>query len=204
VNETYFFREPSQFDVLRDRVLPQLFKRRRDQHRDQVTLWSAACSSGEEAYTLAILVKESFPSELSTTRILGFDLSSEVVDRARAGEYSEYSLRTCSQTQKTSYFKKNGNTYQLVPYLKRLATFHVANLMDPFSLKGFPRPDLILCRNALIYFDLDSKSKVLKNLGNALLPHGLLFLSLTETLFRSDHPFETVHFFKACGYRVKA
>ncbi|MBI5014509.1 MAG: protein-glutamate O-methyltransferase CheR [Deltaproteobacteria bacterium] len=203
VNETYFFREPNQFEVLRDRVLPQLFKRRRDERRDSVTIWSAACSSGEEAYTLAILLKESFPAEAPTTRIVGFDINSQVVDRAQKGEFSEYSVRACPEAQKANCFKKTGKTYVLIPYLKRFATFHVANLMDPFSLRAFPRPDLILCRNALIYFDRDSKARVLKNLADVLLPHGYLFLSLTETLFNIDHSFEVVHFFKACGYRRK-
>lgn len=203
VNETYFFREPQQFDVFRDRVLPQLFEKRRKDGRDKVVIWSAACSSGEEAYTLAILAKEHFPNELPYLRILGFDLNSEVVDKANRAEYGDYSVRTCTDAQKAAYFKKVGAVHQLVPYIKRLATFQVANLMEPAALRLLPRPDLILCRNALIYFDKDSKSKVLGNLSSALLPHGYLFLSLTETLFNCQHSLETVHFFKACGYRLK-
>ena len=203
VNETYFFREPGQFDILRDRVLPQLFQRRRDERRAGVTLWSAACSSGEEAYSLAILMKECFPGELATTKILGLDINSEVVDRARKGMYNEYSIRHCSEQQRSSYFKKSGNQFELVPYLRRLATFQIANLMDGTSLLGLGRPDLILCRNVLIYFDKASKSKVLHNLAGLLLPPGYLFLSQSEALFNIDHRFELVHFFKSFAYRVK-
>ena len=203
VNETYFFREPQQFDVLRDRVLPQLFRKRQEEKRDKVVLWSAACSSGEEAYSLAILAKEHFPAELPYLRILGFDISSDVVDKALKAEYSDYSVRSCSEKQRDAYFKKVGHAYQLVPYIKRLATFQVANLMDPFSIKVLPRPDLVFCRNVLIYFDKDSKAKSLRNIGSSMLPQSYLFLSQTETLFNIDHPFELVHFFKASGYRVK-
>lgn len=204
VNETYFFREPSQFDILKDRILPQLFQRRRDERRPFVTLWSAACSSGEEAYSLAILLKECFPGELATTKIVGIDLSPEVVERAQKGLYSDYSTRHCTDQQRASYFKKAGNQYELVPYLRRLASFHVGNLMDPASLRTQARPDLVLCRNVLIYFDKESKAKVLHNLAAVLLPPGYLFLSQSEALFNIDHPFELVHFFKAFGYRLKS
>lgn len=203
VNETYFFREPGQFDILRERVFPQLFQRRRETSKPQVTVWSAASSSGEEAYSVAILLKECFPSELATTRIVGIDINSDVVEKARAGLYSDYSVRHCTEQQKASYFKKSGTHYELVPYIRRLATFQVANLMDPGTLRIHPRPDLILCRNVLIYFDRESKSKVLHNLGSMLVPPGYLFLSQSEALFNVDHPFELVHFFKAFAYRLK-
>lgn len=203
VNETYFFREPGQFDILRDKVLPQLFARRREQNKPNVTIWSAACSSGEEAYTLAILLKECFPSELGTTKILGFDISSDVVEKARKGLYTDYSVRHCADGQRANYFKKEGNLHQLVPYIRRMATFHVANLMDAVSLRSLPRPDLVMCRNVLIYFDRQSKSKVLNNLASVLLPPGYLFLSQSEALFNVEHPFDLVHFFKAFAYRLK-
>lgn len=204
VNETYFFREPGQFDILRDKIFPQLFQRRREQAKPSVTVWSAACSSGEEAYSVAILLKECFPAELATTRIVGIDINSDVVEKAKKGLYSDYSVRHCTEQQKTSYFKKTGNQYELVPYIRRLATFQVANLMEPATLRVHPRPDLILCRNVLIYFDRESKSKVLHNLAGVLLPPGYVFLSQSEALFNVDHPFELVHFFKAFAYRLKA
>ena len=200
VNETYFFREQAQYEVLRDKVLPELFERHRS---GKVNLWSAACSSGEEAYSLAILIKEAFPGKLGQVSITGFDLNSEVIEQARRGEYSEYSVRQCSPEQRRSYFRKQDRSYVLVPYIRRLVSFHVANFMDPAQIRRLPPPDLIFCRNVLIYFDRDSKSRALHNLAGVLRPGGLLFLSQTETLFGVDHPFELVHFFRVCGYRVK-
>jgi chemotaxis protein methyltransferase CheR len=203
VNETYFFREEEQFAVFRDRILPHLYDERVKQRRKNVTIWSAASSSGEEAYSLAILMMEHFPVQMHFTKILGFDISSEAVEKARKGEYAEYSMRHCSESQRAKYFSKRGNAYVIRPDLRDMVTFEVGNLTDREMLKRLPPPDLILCRNALIYFDKASKERVLVNLASVLAPHGYLFLSQTETLFAAKVPFEMVHFFRAFGYRLK-
>ncbi len=200
VNETYFFREPAQYEVLRDKVLPELFGR---SGSGRVNLWSAACSSGEEAYSLAILIKEAFPGKLGQVSITGFDINSDVIEQARRGEYSEYSVRQCTPEQKRSYFRRQDRSYVLVPYIRRLVSFQVANFMEPAQIRRLPPPDIIFCRNVLIYFDKGSKSKALHNLAGVLRPGGLLFLSQTETLFGVDHPFELVHFFRVCAYRAR-
>ncbi|MBE0618251.1 MAG: protein-glutamate O-methyltransferase CheR [Proteobacteria bacterium] len=204
VNETYFFREDQQFAVFRDKVLPALFAARDREHRDRVTILSAACSSGEEAYSLAILILEALPREASRVTILGVDLNSEVVDQAKKGLYGDYSVRNCTPEQLKRHFQKQGALYQISADVRRMVTFNVANLADAAAMGRLPRPDLILCRNALIYFDRASKARVLTNLGAILRPGGYLFLSQTETLFEVDHPFELVHFFRVCGYRPKA
>jgi len=204
VNETYFFREDAQFAIFRDKILPRLFEAAREEKRDKIQVLSAACSSGEEPYSLAILILEAFAAESSRVSILGIDINSEVIDQARKGVYGDYAIRNCTPDQLKRFFEKKGNLYQLRPELKRLVTFNVANMADPMALKRLPRPDLILCRNALIYFDRESKARVLANLGAVVRPQGYLFLSQTETLFDVKHPFELVHFFKVCGYRLKA
>lgn len=203
VNETYFFREVELLGVLRDRVLPQLYSERLKAKRRKVVIWSAACSSGEEAYTLAILIAESLPVHLHCTSILGFDISQDVVDKARRAEYGDYAVRFCSEQQKSAFFTKSGQVYTLKPEFRDLAAFQVGNLTDLAFLKTLPKPDLILCRNVLIYFDRDSKAQVLGNLGQMLPPHGYLFLGQSETLFNVEHSLELVHFFKAFGYRLK-
>ncbi len=203
VNETYFFRERPQYTVLRDRVLPGLFERRRAGEMTRVNIWSAACSSGEEAYSLAILIKESFPGELGHVSITGFDINSEVIEQAKKGEYSDYAIRQCTPDQKRLYFRQQGNRYVLVPYIRRLVQFHVANMMELAQIRRLPQPHLVLCRNVLIYFDKASKSKVLQNLAKVMRPGGYLFLSQTESLFGVDHPFELVHFFRVAAYRLK-
>jgi chemotaxis protein methyltransferase CheR len=204
VNETYFFREEAQFAVFRDKILPRLLALAREEKRDKIQILSAACSSGEEVYSLAILVQEALPAENSRVSILGIDINSEVIDRARKGAYGEYSVRNCTPDQLKRHFEKAGPLYQLRPEVKRLVTFNVVNMADAAALRRLPRPDLVLCRNALIYFDRNSKAKVLANLAAVLRPHGYLFLSQTETLFDVEHAFEMVHFFKVYGYRLKA
>ncbi len=204
VNETYFFREDQQFAVFRDKILPALFAARDRERRDKLTILSAACSSGEEAYSLAILIQEAFPRETTRVGIYGVDINSEVIGQAKQGLYGDYSVRNCTPEQLTRHFQKEGSRYRIRPELQRLVTFNVANLADAADLRRLPRPDLILCRNALIYFDRDSKARVLANLAAVLRPEGYLFLSQTETLFDVAHPFELVHFFRVCGYRPKA
>jgi len=204
VNETYFFREEAQFAVLRDKILPRLFELARQEKRDKLHILSAACSSGEEAYSLAILMLEAFAAESSRVAIQGIDINSEVIAQAQKGLYGDYAIRNCTPEQLRRFFEKSGTSHQVRPELKRLVAFGVANMADPMALKRLPRPDLILCRNALIYFDRKSKARVLANLGAVVRPQGYLFLSQTETLFDVEHPFELVHFFKVCGYRLKA
>jgi chemotaxis protein methyltransferase CheR len=202
VNETYFFREVDLLGVLRDRVLPQLFSERLKAKRRKVVIWSAACSSGEEAYTLAILISECLPVQTNFTSIVGFDISPDMVEKARRAEYGDYAVRFCSEQQKAAFFTRNGPLYVLKPEFRDLAAFQVGNLTDAAFLKALPKPDLILCRNVLIYFDKNSKAQVLGNLSQCLPPHGYLFLGQSETLFNVDHSLELVHFFKAFGYRL--
>lgn len=204
VNETYFFREPDLLAVIRDRVLPQLHAGRLKARRRNVVIWSAACSSGEEAYTLAILIAESLPVHLHSTSIVGFDISAEVVEKARRAEYGDYAVRRCTEQQRASFFTRNGQSYALKPEFRDLARFEVGNLTDPAFVQALPKPDLILCRNVLIYFEQGSKALAVRNLGRTLPPHGYLFLGQAETLFNVEHSLELVHFFKVFGYRPKA
>lgn len=203
VNETYFFREEPLFDVLRDKVLPRLYQERVKLRRKKVVIWSAACSSGEEAYSLAILVLESFAVQTHFTSIVGIDINSEVIRKAQAGEYNDYAVRSCSPKQKSVFFTKNGGRYQIRPDLKDFTTFERANLADEATLRHLPRPDLILCRNALIYFDKASKERVIRYFGATLQPNGYLFLGRTESLFGLDHPLDMVHYFKTAAFRPK-
>ncbi len=201
VNETYFFREIEQYDVLRDRVLPQLFEQRRSAGRDKVNIWSAACSSGEEAYGIAILLREHFPGELSRISVTGFDINSQVIDQARRGAYGSYSVRHCSPEQLTTHFRKEGELCQLLPEVRRLVTFQVLNMSDAHQLRLLPPPDLILCRNALIYFDKSSKAQVVANFRARIRPDGYFLLSRTESLFGIEHGFKLVNLFRVVTYR---
>ncbi|HSH68439.1 MAG TPA: CheR family methyltransferase, partial [Deferrisomatales bacterium] len=112
-------------------------------------------------------------------------------------------VRNCSPQQLRVYFTPEGDTYRVKPDLKQMVSFQVVNLIEAGSLRGLPRPDLILCRNALIYFDKESKRKVIQAFASVLQPHGTLILGRTESLFGLDHPFDLVHFLRSCGYRLK-
>ena len=204
VNETYFFRDEVQFTVFKDKLLPDLLQARRKNRQRKLNILSAASSSGEEAYSLAILIQDHFPMEQNFVAITGVDINSEVIGKAEQGRYNGYSVRNCTPKQLEVYFTKDGDHYQIKPDLKQMVSFRVANLADESSLRGVPRPDLILCRNALIYFDKASKMKVIHAFASVLPPHGFLILGRTESLFGADHPFELVHFFRSCGYRLKA
>lgn len=204
VNETYFFRDEVQFGVLKDKLLPELLQARRKNRQRKLEIWSAASSSGEEAYSLAILIQEQFPMEQNFVGITGVDINTEVLQKANEGLYNRYSVRNCSPKQLQLYFTAEGDGYRVKPDVKRMVSFLRANLADSNTLRGLPTPDLILCRNALIYFDKASKLKVVTAFASRLPAHGYLILGRTESLFGADHPFELVHFYRSCGYRPKA
>ncbi|MDF1553461.1 MAG: protein-glutamate O-methyltransferase CheR [Deferrisomatales bacterium] len=203
VNETFFFRDDVQFAVFKDKLLPELLQLRRRNRQRKLNILSAASSSGEEAYSLAILIQQQFPMEQNFVSITGVDINSDVIDRAKEGLYNRYSVRNCSPQQLGVYFTPEGDKYRVKPDVKQMVSFQVVNLIDPGSLRGLPRPDLILCRNALIYFDKESKLKVIQAFASVLQPHGTLILGRTESLFGLDHPFNLVHFLRSCGYRLK-
>ena len=203
VNETFFFRDDVQFAVFKDKLLPELLQLRRRNRQRKLNLLSAASSSGEEAYSLAILIQQQFPMEQNFVAITGVDINSEVIDKAQEGLYNRYSVRNCSPQQLGAYFTPEGDKYRVKPDVKQMVSFQVVNLADAGSLRGLPRPDLILCRNALIYFDKESKLKVIHAFASVLQPHGTLILGRTESLFGLDHPFDLVHFLRSCGYRLK-
>jgi len=202
-NETYFFREAYQLDAFRDEILPEIAARERPGGR-RLTVWSAGCASGEEAYTIAILVLESGLFEPAQVHIFGNDISRRVLQVARKGIYGRASFRQTDDRYLRRYFREVPGGYQVRDEVRAMVSFGQMNLVDHDGLALLPEVDVIFCRNVLIYFDKESKAKSLKNIGASMLPHSYLFLSQTETLFNIDHPFELVHFFKASAYKVKS
>ncbi|MBT5267340.1 MAG: protein-glutamate O-methyltransferase [Rhodospirillaceae bacterium] len=189
-NESLFFRDMKPFDQFRDIVLPKMLATRAD--RKAVHIWSAACSSGQEPYSLAILLNE-LGSKIAGWRfeIIATDISTEMVTRASEGVYSQFEVQRGLPIQMlVKYFKQDGNRWLIDAALKRMINFREFNLLgDPAALGSF---DVIFCRNVLIYFDQPTKTKVLAGMAKQLRPDGYLYLGGAETVIGISDKFEPV------------
>jgi chemotaxis protein methyltransferase CheR len=179
VGETYFFRESAQLDYVRRNVLP-LFEGKRDPE-NPLRAWSAGCASGEEAYSLSIMLREEGWTERS--RVLGTDVARPRLAAARAGVYTRWSLRGVEPEVVDNYFTRRGSRFVLAPEIRQAATFRALNLAEsgwPSPATGTTAVDLILCRNVLIYFDRDAMRAVVHRLLSALSDDGWLFLGASD------------------------
>jgi len=179
-NETYFFRDRAPFDVLDRNVLPQLAKSRAQSKR--VRIWSAGCSTGQEVFSLAMIFAEN-PDQWRgwTVDILGTDVSSGCVDRARAGSYSQFEVqRGLGIGQMIKWFEEGADGWRAVETLRRPVRFQVHNLLEPP-----PHPggfDIVLCRNVLLYLSAEKKTLAFERVASALAPDGWLMLGAGETV----------------------
>jgi len=187
-NETYFYRSEKHFAFLQQEVLAQL--QDRDFLVKPLRIWSAGCSSGEEVYTIAILVQETLPAvPPGGIRILGTDIDTEVLQQAKNGRYPARKLEKLPPLLRKKYFQRvewNGQPfYQVRPELRRLVAFRQHNLLkDPPPVRN--TVDCVFCRNVLIYFRTEEQQQAIENLTVALRPGGYLFLGHSESLIR--HP----------------
>ncbi|MCQ4161250.1 methyltransferase domain-containing protein [Roseomonas sp. GC11] len=180
INESSFFRDGKPFDHLR-RLLPQLRAARPAGQR--LRLWSAACSTGQEAYSIAMLLRE----QGLEGEILGTDLSREVLERAREGVFTQFEVQRGLPVQMlVRYFRQEGGKWRILPELRAMARFEEANLLEP--QRGLGLFDVIFCRNVLIYFDPPTKEHVLALLARHLAPDGVLFLGGAETVLGLSSP----------------
>lgn len=201
-NETSFFRDLHPFDALRQVVMPEVLKRRLAERR--LDIWCAACSSGQEPYTVAMTLLEHFP-QLSTwqVRILATDISSEMVARSRAGRYGQIEVnRGLPANLLVKYFEKKGMEWQVKPPAQTLCEFRELNLIEPWG--PLPPMDVVFLRNVLIYFDVETKKSILAEVRKVLQPWGYLFLGGAETTINLGDAFERVQFDKAGCYRLKS
>lgn len=186
--ETSFFRDPECFDALRTRVLPELVAHRRESRR--LTVWSAACATGQEPYSVALLLAEWFP-ELDDwdVQIVASDLSRDRLIRAERGCYSQFEVnRGLPAKLLVKYFEQEGDEWVLSPRIQRRVDFRPFNLMGGYTPAiGF---DLVLLRNVMIYWDLDTRRRVLTAVRQALRPNGRLVLGAAETTHLVDDRFE--------------
>jgi chemotaxis protein methyltransferase CheR len=189
-NESSFFRDSKPFEIFKDTVLPSLLKK--NAHKRTIRIWSAACSSGQEPYSLAMLIHEE-AAKLRGWRvdILGTDISAEMVDRCRSGLFTQFEVqRGLPITHLVKYFKQVGDKWQICNEIKKMITWRTYNLLDDMSPLGVF--DVIYCRNVLIYFDQPTKAKVLSGLSKVISPEGHLFLGGAETVLGISDRFRPV------------
>jgi chemotaxis protein methyltransferase CheR len=199
-SETSFFRDHHPFDSLCKAVLPELVRRRGEERC--LRIWCAACSTGQEPYSLALLLREHFP-ELRTwdVSLLATDLSREVLQRARDGRYNQIEVnRGLPAALLVKYFRQEGNTWQLQADMRGMVDFRVLNLAQPWP--ALPRLDLVLLRNVMIYFDVETKRTILGRLTRLLRPDGYLVLGGAETTFNLDDSYRRIEHLKGGFYQL--
>jgi chemotaxis protein methyltransferase CheR len=198
-NETSWFRDREPFAALTDVVLPEMVKSRGSVRK--VRVWSAASSSGQEAYSLAITMQEALPAGWSY-EIMGTDISTEMVKRAETAQYSQVEVnRGLPATQLVQYFERAGAHWRITQQLRRNVSFRLMNLTAPLpAMQPF---DVIFLRNVLIYFDVATKRTVLQNVARLLRPDGWLFLGAAETTIGIDDNYERVAAGRTSAYRVR-
>jgi len=174
INVSEFFRNPGRWDVLDQKILPRL-----KQESPRLKCWSAACSTGEEPYTLTmILLRKSYMRDAS---VLATDIDEGAIAKAKQGVYTERSLQDCPKDLLDKYFMKDAMTYRITDEVKNKVTFRKHNLLADTFDSGF---DLIICRNVMIYFTEEAKHELYHKFSKALRPGGVLFVGSTEQIFQ--------------------
>ena len=190
-NYTYFMREPAHFDFFKNTILPYLVHTKRNK---TLNIWSAGCSTGQEPYTLSIIIKEFLGAQASAwdTRVLATDISQKALSIAKAGIYDVESIKDVPEKWKTTYFAPVPNSDQctLVPQIKSNVIFRTFNLMDPIQFKV--KFDVIFCRNVMIYFDQPTKDALIQRFYHATNPGGYLLIGHSETLNKESAPYKYI------------
>ncbi|NOZ26153.1 MAG: protein-glutamate O-methyltransferase CheR [Nitrospirae bacterium] len=192
VNETYFFREKNQLLSFSEEILPEL--RRKNRHTGKLRIWSAGCSTGEEPYTIGILILESNLFNGWDVEIIGSDINRRVLQTARRGVYRQNSFRCIDSYYLDKYFEPlEDGSFRITDKVKRLLSFGYLNLLDPVKMRFMGKTDVVFCRNALIYFDMQSRRKVVDGFYNVLAEGGYLLLGHAESLINMSTAFALKH-----------
>jgi len=204
-NETSFFRDTSPFELLQHQPIPDLIVRRGKAGVKPIPIriWSAACSTGQEAYSTGIAIKELLGDlRAYDIRILGTDISDKAVAQASYGHFSRQELeRGMSPDKVSKYFMANGDRWKVRDEVRALATFRMMNLLEPFT---FPLPfDIVFCRNVAIYFTEPDKIRLFRNIGKCLARDGYLLLGSTESISGLCPEFEPKRYLRTVFYQFK-
>ncbi len=198
-NETYFFRDVHPFDALRTEIVPAIL---RANGNSGLSIWSAACAAGQEAYSLAMLVKEYFPYIPNVT-ILATDFSEQVLDKARKGRYTQLEVnRGLPAPMLVKYFQREGLQWEVIEPVRKMVTFRKLNLIQP--LPALPSMDIVFLRNVLTYFDPQLKADVLRRCAKKMRPGGYLFLGGSETTFGLGVDYDIIRVGRAVCYQYRS
>jgi chemotaxis protein methyltransferase CheR len=202
INETFFFRDGHPFEVLREVVLPELIRRRAEVRC--LNIWCAACSSGQEPYSVALLLRRDFPALSGwNLRVIGSDLSTAMLERARRGRYSELEVsRGLAPELLAAYFQKQTDGWQLEDDIRRMVEFLCINLSGAWP--ALPPLDLVLLRNVLIYFDVPTKQHILDKVRTVLQPDGYLLLGGAETTHNLNDRFLPVTWGQTSFFQLRS
>ena len=202
-NETSFFRNPPQLEVFQTKVLPAVIADIRAKGQKKLRIWSAGCSTGDEPYTIAIILHEVLKTEAAAwdIKISASDLSEAVLAAGRRGIYNEYTLRTTPKALEDKYFHKEGTNYRVDDKLKAMIQFGALNLNDRMQIRRIDPSHIIFCRNVIIYFDDVMKKNVISAFYDNLLPGGYLIIGHSESLHNISRAFQPEHHPSAIMYR---
>ncbi len=199
-NETSFFRDKKPFDMLKFKVIPDVL----DRGAKSLNIWSAACSTGQEVYTIAVTLHELLGSSVSQyrIRILGTDISDSAIVQSSRGQYTQFEIgRGFPPAMLQKYFIKVGAAWKVRDELRAIALFRKINLMENFSTVG--KFDVIFCRNVAIYFSMENRKKLFDRLANQLNPNGVLIIGSTESLFGVTTRFTRRDYHNSTFYELK-
>ena len=201
-NETSFFRYPPQMTVFENSILPSLITENKKRKRHCLKIWSAGCSTGQEPYTLAMILAEYHLDKKGwKIEILANDISENVITSARNGIYKKNMVAGIPQRYLNRYFENSGENYRITNEIKAMIRFENINLMDQNLLDPYKDFDIVFCRNVLIYFDDEAKRKLINRIYDALIPKGYLFIGHSESLHSVTKTLRPLHFDKAIVYK---
>ncbi len=201
INETSFFRDIYPFELLKNRVIPELLVKRSSERK--LNIWCAACSTGQEPYTIAMLLQEHFPLLVNwNVQLIASDLSQDMISRAQEGRYNQIEVnRGLSTAFLLKYFHKQNTDWQINDEIRHAVKFQEINLASSWPFMA--NMDIIFMRNVMIYFDIATKKSIFNKVKQILKPDGYLFLGAAETTMNIDDSFENIYFDKAGYYRLK-
>jgi chemotaxis protein methyltransferase CheR len=206
-NETLFFRDARPFEVLQHKILPDLIDRRTEQSSGlfpiPIRIWSAACSTGQEAYSIAIVLRELLPNlKKYNIKLRGTDISDAAIAQASYGRYNKFEIeRGLTQRMLQKYFVPNGGNWRICDEIRAMVAFGKQNILKPFN--GLGKVDIIFCRNVAIYFRLEDRKRLFENIANVLEPDGYLIIGSTESLSGISSVFESKRYLRTIYYQLK-
>jgi chemotaxis protein methyltransferase CheR len=206
-NETLFFRDTGPFDVLQHKILPDLIDRRTEKTSGllpiPIRIWSSACSTGQEVYSIAIALKELLPDlKKYNIRLLGTDISDSAITQASYGTYNKFEIeRGLSKEKLQKYFIPNGGNWKISDEIRAMVSFNKRNILKPFV--GLGKLDIIFCRNVAIYFNFEERKKLFENIASVLEPDGFLVIGSTESLTGVCPIFEPKRYLRTIYYQLK-